>query len=306
MSYGKVIAIGLALVALAWLDNEAGEKQRNWEEKNKEYEDEIDRLNNELIDILETNNQYMDFKELIDLHYQSFSTADRTKLLLEDANTSLKAIGQTIMTLKENKKEVENQIYNEIDKNKKKEYKEELSSIISTRKMLFSNQDNIKEQRNSLSKKLKEFNSNTRKLKLAIRDNTGQKGRDWYNRLEKRIEQKNNPYQEKNNGGCFLSTACINNIGLPDNCYELEILRNFRDTYVPSLDKGIELITDYYQNSPKILVEISKSKNENDILNQMYTSIHKIIQYILLGENQKAFNSYVEIYQDLKIEYLKG
>jgi len=306
MSYGKIVATGLAFLALAWLESIAGEKQRNWEEKYKDYQDEIDRLNNELEDTINFNNYEMDFKELIDLHYQSFSTADNTKKLLDDARDSLKAIGQTIMKLKENKKEIELKLKNKNFNSSKQELEEELISIIETRKKLFKIQDKLKEQRNTLSNKLKEFNQNTQKLKFKIRDNTGRRGREWFEKLERKKENRTFKSNSNIESGCFLSTACINHMNLDDDCFELEILRYFRDTFVISLDNGNELIFEYYENAPKILFEISKSEKKDDILEYIYKSIIKIVEYIELEDNQMAFDNYKKMYQRLKQLYLKS
>ena len=35
-------------------------------------------------------------------------------------------------------------------------------------------------------------------------------------------------YYNGNSGGCFLTTACVTYRGLADDCYELNVLRNFR------------------------------------------------------------------------------
>jgi len=302
MFYGNIIATGLALVALVWLESVVGEKQRNWEDKYKDYQDEIDRLNDKLKDTINSNNYEMDFKELIDLHYQSFSTADNTKLLLDDARDSLKAIGQTIMKLKENKNEIEIKLKNLTSS--QQELKEELTSVIETRKELFNIQDKIKEQRNTLSRKLKEFNQNTQKLKFKIKDNTGSRGREWFKKLERKKEARNNNVNTSNNNGCYLTTACTEYMGLKDDCYELEMLRSFRDTYVKSLSNGDELIMQYYNDAPKILFEISKSKDKDVVFTSIYQTIEEITRYILLEKYEDAYISYQCMYKVLEVNYL--
>ena len=39
-------------------------------------------------------------------------------------------------------------------------------------------------------------------------------------------------YKGDTSGGCYLTSACMYSKGLPDDCYELETLRNFRDTWL--------------------------------------------------------------------------
>lgn len=186
MSYGKIIAIGAASAALIWLAIEADDKKKNWENNYQEYKNDLDSFNKIIEGKIKLANEYIDFEEYIQLHYQSFSLANKTKSLLDDVRDSLKAIGQTIMMLKEAKMTIERDILEEKDSTKLNSLKEELKSVKNTRKILFDDQNSLKEQRNSLSEKLNNFNLTTRKLKLFIKNNTGKKGFDWYMRLEAR------------------------------------------------------------------------------------------------------------------------
>jgi hypothetical protein len=186
MSYGNIIAVGAASIALLWLANEAGEKKKNWENNYQQYKNDLESFNEIVESKIKSANEYIDFEEYIQLHYQSFSVANEKKVLLDDARDSLKAIGQTIVMLKENKIEIEKNISKEKNITKLNDLKEELKSVKNTRKILFDDQDILKEQKDSLSKTLKKFNLNTRELKLIIKNNTGQRGLNWYNRLEAR------------------------------------------------------------------------------------------------------------------------
>lgn len=52
---------------------------------------------------------------------------------------------------------------------------------------------------------------------------------------------------------CFLTTATSEALGLPDDCWELETLRKFRDGPLQSLDGGPSLIARYYAEAPAIV-----------------------------------------------------
>ena len=41
-------------------------------------------------------------------------------------------------------------------------------------------------------------------------------------------------YKGNDSGGCFLTSACTEARGLPDDCHELTVLRAFRDGYLRS------------------------------------------------------------------------
>ena len=70
---------------------------------------------------------------------------------------------------------------------------------------------------------------------------------------------------ETSDSWCFISTACIESKGLPDDCEELNCLRHFRDKFVGNLPCGNELIEEYYKIAPKIVSAINGTKNPNKI-----------------------------------------
>ena len=45
-------------------------------------------------------------------------------------------------------------------------------------------------------------------------------------------------YKGNDSGGCFLTSACTEARGLPDDCHELTVLRSFRDGYLRSQPEG--------------------------------------------------------------------
>lgn len=61
--------------------------------------------------------------------------------------------------------------------------------------------------------------------------------------------------------GCLVSTAACRHRGLPDDCYELQTLRNFRDNVLLASPEGRQMIKHYYRVAPEIvdrLVETSE------------------------------------------------
>ena len=57
---------------------------------------------------------------------------------------------------------------------------------------------------------------------------------------------------DNDSGGCFLTTACTEAKGLPDNCRELETLRHFRDNYMMNVPEGKADIAHYYKTAPSV------------------------------------------------------
>ena len=74
-------------------------------------------------------------------------------------------------------------------------------------------------------------------------------------------------------GDCFLTTACTQHKGLADDCYELNTLRSFRDSFVAEGEDGQELIEAYYGMGPEIVAGILKHPKRQQILDSMYTDL---------------------------------
>jgi len=122
--------------------------------------------------------------------------------------------------------------------------------------------------------------------------------------MHKTTIRKRKGYAQEESGGCYITTACITNKGLSDNCYQLEVLRNFRDTYVASTANGKELINEYYQTAPLIVNEINKRSNANEIYSSLFTEIENAVSLIEQKMYSVAFELYCKIVRELKVEYL--
>ncbi len=56
---------------------------------------------------------------------------------------------------------------------------------------------------------------------------------------------------------CFLTTATVHAIGLADDCWELSVLRRFRDDWLAHQPFGQTMIADYYRLAPAIVLPIN-------------------------------------------------
>ena len=66
----------------------------------------------------------------------------------------------------------------------------QVQSLYKLRETLFPDKDILKAQRDNFLAEVKRLNNQTRTLKEAIRDRTGSKGKDWYERLSARVAEK--------------------------------------------------------------------------------------------------------------------
>jgi hypothetical protein len=126
--------------------------------------------------------------------------------------------------------------------------------------------------------------------------------------LHKSTIRKRKGYESESSsgGGCYITTACVTSEGLSDDCHELEVLRDFRDTYVASTSDGATLIHEYYKTAPLIVDQINKRENSGEIYSAIYVEIKKAVSLIENKMYSTAFEFYCKIVHDLKRDFLVG
>ncbi|MCD7951298.1 MAG: hypothetical protein LUG12_13775 [Erysipelotrichaceae bacterium] len=106
-------------------------------------------------------------------------------------------------------------------------------------------------------------------------------------------------------GGCYITSASVEFMGLDDHCYELDTMRRFRDILVEEDDHFRDQILDYYRYSPHIVENINASQNKDEILADIY---HNLVEECvkLLEDNriEEAKSLYTDYYEKLKEEFL--
>lgn len=78
---------------------------------------------------------------------------------------------------------------------------------------------------------------------------------------------------ESSSGGCFLTSACTEARGLPDDCYELTTLRAFRDEYMAKQNCGNCEIAHYYQVAPAIVAKINAGDCPKMVFERIYNEL---------------------------------
>ena len=100
--------------------------------------------------------------------------------------------------------------------------------------------------------------------------------------------------------GCFLTSACVEAMGLPDDCDELNTLRSFRDGYLRNIPGGAAVIAEYYRVAPAIVLSINQQKNAQSIYESIYrTVVLPCVSLIELGDNTSA----LQLYRKTILEY---
>ena len=96
--------------------------------------------------------------------------------------------------------------------------------------------------------------------------------------------------KETTDVSCFLTTACMKYFQdkFDDNCYELRVLRWFRDNFVSEDD-----IAHYYETAPVIVEAINKEEKCDIIYNYIYDNVvDYCVEQIENGNYEEAYNRY--------------
>lgn len=104
--------------------------------------------------------------------------------------------------------------------------------------------------------------------------------------------------------GCYLTTACVEHKGLPDDCIELTMLRHFRDDYIASLPNGNEEIMEYYKTAPEVVKMINQRDDAGAIYETLYNeTIAPCVKMIQMGMKKEAYKSYKKMVKIMKDTY---
>lgn len=103
---------------------------------------------------------------------------------------------------------------------------------------------------------------------------------------------------------CFLTSACADFAGLPDDCFELSVLRRFRDEVLTHMPRGKDDIALYYRVAPAIVERLGASPHRSRELARLY------VLYVLpsafaawLGWAGVARRTYTRMMRDLAARY---
>lgn len=113
------------------------------------------------------------------------------------------------------------------------------------------------------------------------------------------------PFRSGGGGGCYITTAVCKNNKKPDNCYELQTFRDFRDNWLKNQPDGARLIKKYYLFAPKLVELIDKSEDSSIVYNNINEQyLQPCLQYIEKGEMEHCKERYVEMVCSLISRYL--
>lgn len=106
-------------------------------------------------------------------------------------------------------------------------------------------------------------------------------------------------------GLCYISTAVCKSQNKADDCYELNLLRNYRDDYlIKDTSDGMEIITEYYDIAPTIVNRINRDINATSIYDDIWMQyLQPCIHMIEDGKKEESKELYINMVQNLSLKY---
>lgn len=105
---------------------------------------------------------------------------------------------------------------------------------------------------------------------------------------------------------CYITTAVCESLHKPGDCYELTVLKQYRDDYLVKAQGGEELIENYYNIAPTIVKRIEKEKDSADKYRMIWEQyLQPCIRLIEAQKNEECRGLYQEMVEKLHKEYME-
>lgn len=108
---------------------------------------------------------------------------------------------------------------------------------------------------------------------------------------------------------CFITEAATRAAALPDDCYELAVLRMFREEYVAKLPNGDTILSDYREKAPRVIEAIGElpPPQAHKVWECLYAAgIIPSIGLITRGQWPAAYDLYRSMCEEVEGLFLEG
>ena len=103
---------------------------------------------------------------------------------------------------------------------------------------------------------------------------------------------------------CYITTAVCDNQGKADDCYELNLLRDYRDNILAKEEGGEDIISEYYNVAPTIVKRINRSENPSLVYESLYNNyILSCVKDIEKKNFESCKETYTSMVEELKSKY---
>lgn len=104
---------------------------------------------------------------------------------------------------------------------------------------------------------------------------------------------------------CYITTAVCQSQGKPDDCYELSAFRGFRDDCLMQSEEGRELVEEYYDIAPGIVMTINMERHPEKIYDSIYERyLLPCLAFIEAGKKDECKKKYMSMVRELEKNYL--
>lgn len=105
---------------------------------------------------------------------------------------------------------------------------------------------------------------------------------------------------------CYITTAVCESLDKPVDCYELNLLKSYRDSYLMDSSDGEALIHEYYDIAPTIIKRINKEVNSKTTYKTIWNEYLKpCISFIEDGKNEECKQLYTDMVFQLRDQYME-
>ena len=104
---------------------------------------------------------------------------------------------------------------------------------------------------------------------------------------------------------CYITTAVCASLGKPDDCYELNLMRRYRDEYLVNQKGGEEIVAEYYDIAPTIVNRINRMENSEDVYADIWNHyLHPCVSMIESDNLEACRKIYTDMVYSLRRKYL--
>ena len=104
---------------------------------------------------------------------------------------------------------------------------------------------------------------------------------------------------------CYITTAVCKGLSKPDDCYELMMLRRYRDGYLLQTEEGQNLVNEYYNIAPTIVKRIEQKTDAYDIYDYIWKNyLEGCIHMIEADQLEECRDKYTDMVHMLENKFL--
>lgn len=104
---------------------------------------------------------------------------------------------------------------------------------------------------------------------------------------------------------CYITTAMCEVLGREDDCYELQLLRRYRDHELMKTEEGVALVKEYYNIAPTIVKRIGRRADAVQIYQKLWEEyLSPCVRLLEEGNSDACRELYTAMVKDLSEAFL--